>query len=176
MGKTKRNVLIIIVIFISLVLLSARAFVLINRWYDKHYFQFNAPVTVVLQRPIEIKERVKEVIQITEIINELPSIENLAPIEQYICDKWGAYECKTAIAIARAESGMREEAVGINTNKTIDVGIFQINTVHFKKEGCALKDLVDAYKNVDCAYQIWEDQGWTPWVAYNTGNFTAHYE
>ncbi|MCB1712928.1 MAG: transglycosylase SLT domain-containing protein, partial [Candidatus Riesia sp.] len=140
----------------------------VNAWYDLHYFQFNPIVQVQFNRPVEIKKREIKVEEVVNIINEIPELEGLdKDIEKYICEKWGPYDCKTAIAVARAESGIREDAININTNDTIDVGIFQINTVHFGKDGCALKDLVDQYKNVDCAYQIWEAQGWTPWVAFN---------
>lgn len=148
----------------------------VNSWYDSHYFQFNQPVKITLAKPVEIKERKLETTQIVEIVEQIPTLDNLQPIEQYICEKWGVYDCKTALAIARAESGMREDAININTNNTIDVGIYQINSVHFKKDGCNLKDLVDQYKNVDCAYQIYEAQGWSPWVAFKTGSFAGHLE
>lgn len=147
---------------------------IINNFFEEHRFQFNRPIEVVLKAPIEIVKRDKPKTQIVEIVKELDLPEGPSgPIEEYICEKWGPYDCKVAVAVARAESGMREDAVGINTNKTIDVGIFQINTVHFKKDGCNLKDLVDPYKNVDCAYQIYSEQGWTPWVAFNTGRFAS---
>ena len=93
------------------------------------------------------------------------------PLKKYICDKFGVYDCKTALAVASAESGLREQAVHINNNNTIDVGIFQINSIHFKQEGCSLKEIIDQYKNVDCAYGIWKVQGWNPWVAFINGNY-----
>ncbi len=146
----------------------------INSWYDTHYFQFNRIITVILKKPVEIKERKLEVTQIVNIVEQIPELEDLTPIEEYICEKWGVYHCQTALAVSRAESGMREDAFNINSNNTIDVGIFQINSVHFKKEGCSLKDLVDQYKNVDCAYEIYEDSGWGAWVSYTNSSFTQH--
>lgn len=148
----------------------------VNNWFDKHYFQFNKPIEVQLNAPIQVKERKISITQVIQVLNEVQPLENLTPIEKYICEKWGVYDCKTALAVAKAESGMREDAIGMNGGKSIDIGIFQINSVHFKRAGCSLKELVDAHKNVDCAYQIWKEQGWTPWSVFNNGSFKDHIE
>ena len=82
---------------------------------------------------------------------------------------------RIALAVSKAENGTRQpDRFNINTNGTIDIGIFQINSVHFKREGCSLAEIVDAYKNVDCAYQIWQEQGWNPWVAFTTNKYLGH--
>lgn len=95
------------------------------------------------------------------------------PIKKYICEKFGQYDCLTAVAVAQAESGMREDAVNLNSGKSLDTGIFQVNQVHWGQAGCSLKELVDAYKNVDCAYSIFKASGWTPWVSYNNNSYLA---
>lgn len=148
----------------------------VNNWFDKNYFQFNKPIEVKLNKPIEIKARKISVTQIIQVLNEIQPLENLTPIEKYICEKWGVYDCKTALAIAKAESGMREDAFHANTNNSIDVGIFQINSTHFKQPGCSLKEVSDMYKNVDCAYTIWKASGWNPWSVFNNGSFRNHIE
>ena len=158
---------IVILVFILL----GMGIYFVNSWFNTHYFVFSQPVKVAFFAPVEIKVRKPQVIEKKVILDYPEEIDT--PIEKYICDKWGTYDCKTALAIFKAESGLREDAVGINTNNTIDVGIAQINSVHFKKVGCSLKELVDAYKNVDCAYSIWKVQGFNPWVAYNNGNYIA---
>lgn len=85
--------------------------------------------------------------------------------EEYICYKFGK-DCRLALAVSQAENGTRQcDRFGVNTNKTIDVGIFQLNTVHLKK-GWKLADLTDCKKNIDYAYEIYQAQGWNPWVAY----------
>lgn len=157
-----------------LFLFAYRAFVKVNAWFNGHYFQFNQVMEVQFNQPIEIKERKVNVSQIVQVLNEVQPLENLTPIEEYICKKWGVYDCKTALAVARAESGMRENAININKNDTIDVGIFQINSVHFEQEGCSLKEVSDAYKNVDCAYGLWQVSNWSPWVAFLNGSFKNH--
>jgi hypothetical protein len=149
-------------------------FRVISNWFDNHRVQYNQPVKIVLNAPIEIVERKKDIEYIIEAVEELPKLDNLTPIEDYICEKWGVYDCRVALAVARAESGMRADAWNVNSNGSIDIGIFQLNSVHYKKDGCGLADVVDPYKNVDCAYQIWEAQGWTPWVAFTNGSFKGN--
>ena len=145
----------------------------VNNWFEHYRFQFNKPVVVTFKAPIEIKEREIEVREIVKVIGEIPNPVDLkTDTEKYIYEKFGIEDYKVAIAITRAESGLREDAININTNSTIDLGIFQINSVHFKKEFCTLKDVVTMKGNVDCAYEIYKASGWSPWVAFNTGAFT----
>lgn len=64
------------------------------------------------------------------------------------------------VRIARCESNYRAEAVNVNTNKTIDRGIFQINSIH--------KDLTNAQaynfeSNIEYAWSMYLKQGLTPW-------------
>ena len=148
----------------------------INDWFEGHKFQFNKPVEVTLNAPIEILEREAQIKEIVKVVEELPSLDNLTPIEDYICEKWGVFDCRVALAVSKAENGTRQpDRFHVNTNGTIDVGIFQINSVHFdNREGCSLAEIVDEYKNVDCAYQMWLEQGWTPWVAFTNGNFKSN--
>jgi len=146
----------------------------VNNFFNENTLQFNQVVNIQIKPPISVVKREIPTSEIVKVIERIPEYDQLeTDIEKYICDKFGAYDCKTAIAVAKAESGLREDAIGINTNKTIDVGIFQINTVHFKKPECQLKDIVDAKKNVDCAYSIWKAQGFQPWVAYTTNRYLA---
>lgn len=107
---------------------------------------------------------------IQEETARLAFYNSLSPVEQYICDKFGT-DCKTALAVSWAENGTRQcDRVNINSNKTLDVGVFQINSVHMKK-GFTLSDLADCKKNVDIAFGIFKVQGWTPWVAYKNGSY-----
>ena len=168
----KLKITIFSAIALLLIIIIGVAVIRINDWFETHRFQFNKPVEVRLNPPVEIVERQAQVREIVRVIEELPTLDNLTPIEQYICDKWGVFDCRIALAVSKAENGTRQpDRFNVNTNGTIDIGIFQINSVHFKREGCSLAEIVDAYKNVDCAYQIWQEQGWNPWVAFNNGNF-----
>ncbi len=135
----------------------------ITAFFDRKTLKFNYPVSVKFRKPVEVVERKEKIVYIKEFINSLPKPETA--IEKYICEKFKE-ECQIALWIAKSESGMREEAININNNGTIDMGIFQINSVHWKKEGCNPKSLLDAYKNTDCAYQIYQKSGWDAWVTY----------
>lgn len=93
--------------------------------------------------------------------------------EDYICYVFGK-DCKMALAVSQAENGTRKcDRFGVNTNKTIDFGVFQINTVHLKK-GWTVAELIDCHKNIDYAYEIYQAQGWHPWVAYQNGNYKQY--
>src|SRR5207249_2960289 len=77
----------------------------------------------------------------------------LTAYQQYACEKFGT-ACRVALAIQRAENPMgRCEIYHYNPNGTLDWGYFQINTVHLKRAGVNLRDLLDCKANIDFAYQ-----------------------
>lgn len=68
----------------------------------------------------------------------------------------------TAIRIAKAESGLRTDAINKNSNGTFDIGIFQINDVHSKR--ISRTDRFDYEKNIKFAYKLRTEQGnWNAW-------------
>lgn len=144
----------------------------ISKWFDAHEIKFNQVFNLQIQAPVTIKDRQVEIRQIVQVVNQIPNPVDLkTDTEKYIYEKFGLENYKLAIAIARAESGLREDAININSNNTIDVGIFQINQVNFKKPGCSLKEVSTMKGNVDCAYSMFQAQGFQPWVAFKTGAF-----
>ena len=166
-----RLIIIISLIFFTILLISTYYVTKsVNSFFDKNYLAFHK--AIILHKPITIEKRqaIKE-----RVILDYPE-EIDTPLEEYICNKFGTFDCKTALAVFKAESGLREDAININSNGTIDAGIAQINSVHFKKPGCSPKELFDAYKNVDCAYTIWKGSGWNAWVVYNTNRYLSKYE
>lgn len=67
-----------------------------------------------------------------------------------------------AIRIAKAESGLRPDAIGKNRNGTYDMGVFQINDVHSKRISRA--DRLNFEKNIRFAFQLRKEQGnWNAW-------------
>jgi hypothetical protein len=74
---------------------------------------------------------------------------------------------KMAIAIAKAESGLRVDAINENSNGTRDGGLFQVNDVH----GYSMEERLDLENNVRIAREIYEKSGWFPWVAYKSGAY-----
>lgn len=145
----------------------------ITAWFDRNTLEFNKVVEVKFNKPIEVKERQIEVSQVVKVMETIPHPDDLeTDVEKYIYEVFGIEDYKIALAIARSESGLREDALNTyNSNGTIDVGIFQINSVHFTKDGCSLKEVATMKGNVDCAYQIYQASGWTPWVVFNNGAF-----
>jgi len=161
--------LILIILSVASISIILKA---INNFFDQNYIQFNRVINIEIKAPFEIKKRAENPQEVIKIVEQLPKLEEVnSDIEKYICDKWGIYQCQVALAVAKAESGLKEDAFNVNSNGSIDVGIFQINSVHYKKQGCSLKEIIDPYKNVDCAYEIYQSSGWNAWSVYNNGSF-----
>ncbi len=66
----------------------------------------------------------------------------------------------TMIRIGKCESGLRPEALGVNTNKTVDRGVFQVNSIH---KTLSNADAFDFQKNIRYAYKLYLAQGFNPW-------------
>jgi len=84
-------------------------------------------------------------------------------------------DLQTAIAIAKAESGMNPKAKGgPNTNGTYDWGLMQINDVH--KPSDAVK--TEPYANAQAAFRIYKAAGskFTPWSTFANGAYKANME
>lgn len=149
------------------------AVIQVNKWFEKNKFFFQWPLQLTLHKPIQIVERELLRPQIIEVVNELPQIKDLTPIEEYICDTFGPYDCRLALAVFSAESNLREDAYNCNSNGSLDLGPAQINSVHWEKEGCGLQDLVDPYKNIECAKQIYDASGFGAWTVFKNGAFKS---
>jgi len=71
-----------------------------------------------------------------------------------------------AAAIALAESGGRPGAKNVNTNGSIDRGLWQINSIHGRLS------TFNVGANARAAVKIWRDAGgFSPWVTYKTGAY-----
>ena len=53
----KVKLIIFSVVLLFLFIIIGIAVIRINDWFETHRFQFNQPVIVTLQKPVEIKER-----------------------------------------------------------------------------------------------------------------------
>lgn len=143
------------------------------RWFDSNTLEVRSPIKTQSIVVVTKREKLRPIINLPETDKKAVSKVEDKDLAEYICSK--DWNCEVALAVATAESGMRADSVNLNNGHSLDVGIFQINLkYHGKKEGCSLADLADKYKNVDCAYSIWKQQGWNPWVAYTNGMYLAH--
>lgn len=98
----------------------------------------------------------------TPTIQPEPSLTDKQEVMTYILEVFGD-DADRAIWVAKCESGLRKNAINDkNPNGTTDYGVFQINSVHTKKRGEAFK--TDWKANVDTAKQIFDEQGFRPWV------------
>lgn len=61
-------------------------------------------------------------------------------IAEHICLATNGENCEVLVNLAKCESGLQKEAYHVNTNLTVDLGLFQWNSVHFNKisPNCAL--------------------------------------
>jgi hypothetical protein len=141
-------------------------------WFHQHYtLSFQSPIK--LQSPIVIAERM-----VNEEAAEAQADQHgrgLTAWQQYACRKFGPH-CRLALAIQRAENGQGKcEIYHYNTDGTLDWGYFQINTVHLKRPGLNLRDLLDCKANIDFAYQLFTEKGdFTPWSTYKSGAYRAY--
>jgi hypothetical protein len=142
----------------------------VNNWFEHHRFIFHAPVVLTFYTPIKIEIRVPEVI-VKEQIVEYPG-EIDTPIKKYICDKFGPYDCKIALAINCAEGNFRDEVFHVNDNGTIDFGCWQINQIHITDGEITAKAALDCFKATDWAYAKYKHDGnWEAWASHNNGSF-----
>jgi hypothetical protein len=100
---------------------------------------------------------------------------SLSAYQQYACTKFGP-ECRVALAIQRAENPQGKcEIYHYNADGTLDWGYFQINTVHLKRPGVNLRDLLDCKANIDFAYQLYlEKHGFTAWSTFKSGRYRRY--
>lgn len=72
------------------------------------------------------------------------------------------------VCTAKYESSFYERASNHNRNGSNDYGLFQINSIHFGRNGCpsSASGLYDAAANAKCAYQVYKAQGINAWYGY----------
>ena len=87
-------------------------------------------------------------------------------IETEIADVFGT-ECRIALAVAKAESGLNPKAINRNGDGSKDVGIFQINDKH----GWSDEERLDWKTNIRLAKELRDSRGWSEWAVYNNGSY-----
>lgn len=140
---------------------------------------------LVFKSPVEVSVWTNRVLTVNKVEHKTILVENTKEVDKivaesenpdiakYICDKFGVANCRTALAVAKAESGMKCDAIGVNTNDSVDAGLWQIN-VPSHKNNIPVADMFDCYKSTDYAYKLFTEQGFNPWVAYWTGKYLAN--
>ena len=133
-----------------------------------HYtFGLQSPILLHFRWPLVVAKRVKsEAAHQAQFDQRHP----LTAYQQYSCRKFGA-ACRVALAIQRAENPLGKcEIYHYNADGTLDWGYFQINTVHLKRPGLNLRDLLDCRANIDFAYRLYQEKGgFGAWSTYRNG-------
>ena len=159
--------------FPSLSFLFAAGLVLIlaGWWFHNRYtLTLQSPISLHFQSPIVVAKRV-----ISGDAAEAQADQHgrrLSAWQQYACQQFGP-DCRLALATQRAENPQGKcEIYHYNGDGTLDWGYFQINTVHLKRPGLNLRDLLDCKANIDFAYQLYREKGgFTPWSTFNNGAY-----
>lgn len=84
-------------------------------------------------------------------------------------------EIARAVAISLAENTSGDPAAEhVNTNGSIDYGLWQINSVH----NLPVSQLKDPQGNANAAFKIWSDAGrsWRPWSTFKSGKYMAFFQ
>lgn len=135
----------------------------------QYTISLQSPLRVGFQWPLVIAPRISP--EETNQAQADQSGRRLTAYQQYACNKFGP-ACRIALAVQRAENPRGAcEIYHYNTDGTLDWGYFQINTVHLKRAGVNLRDLLDCKANIDFAYQLYTERGFEPWSTFNNGAY-----
>lgn len=171
---TKRTKIITVGLCVALssLFLGLVGTILLNNWFEHNRLVFHSPIEVAFFQPVKVEERKPEVVKEVVTLEFPEDIDT--PIEKYICDKFGPYYCRIALAIVKAESNFNELAIHINDNSSVDLGCWQIN-FPLHKGTISPKDAFDCYKATDWAYAKFKRDGnFNAWVGFVNGNFKSH--
>lgn len=141
---------------------------------------FQARYTVTVQPPVRVRFQSPMLIAPRKSRADTAEAQadqlghRLTAYQQYACNKFGV-ACRVALAVQRAENPRGAcEIYHYNSDGTLDWGYFQINTVHLKRPGLNLRDLLDCKANIDFAYQLYTERGFDAWTAYTSGAYMEY--
>ncbi len=142
-------------------------------WFFSHYqLKFQNPVSIKIATPIYWIPRVMAM-NIT-IVKQADESNPLTEDQKFACKLFGK-DCVTALAIMRAESHNRHDAININKNGSADLGCFQLNTVHLAQIDTKNLNLLNCQDNAKAAYAIYKQQkGFTAWVTFASGDYKKY--
>jgi hypothetical protein len=80
---------------------------------------------------------------------------------------WTGDDLNIAVAVCLAESGGNPNAKHTNTNGSVDIGLWQVNSIH----GFDPNAMLHTLDNGKAAHQIWVASGWKAWTTFNTGAY-----
>ena len=155
---------------LALLLLSAAGIGVATIVLQAQYtFTLQSPFRIRFQWPLVIAPRISGAEAGAAQADQFG--RRLTAYQQYACNKFGP-ACRIALAVQRAENPRGTcEVYHYNSDGTLDWGYFQINTVHLKRAGVNLRDLLDCKANIDFAYQLYTERDFGPWTTFNSGAY-----
>ncbi|MGC9949056.1 MAG: hypothetical protein ABSF64_22030 [Bryobacteraceae bacterium] len=154
----------------GLLILSAAGVGLAAVVLQAHYtLTLQSPIRMRFQWPLVMAPRISPDEAAAARADQLG--RRLTAYQQYACNKFGS-ACRIALAVQRAENPRGAcEVYHYNSDGTLDWGYFQINTVHLKRAGVNLRDLLDCKANIDFAHKLYTERGFEPWTTFNSGAY-----
>jgi hypothetical protein len=155
---------------LGLLLLSAIGIGAVTVMFQAHYtLTLQSPLRVRFQWPLAISARISPAEAGAAQADQFG--RRLTAYQQYACNKFGS-ACRIALAVQRAENPRGAcEIYHYNSDGTLDWGYFQINTVHLKRAGMNLRNLLDCKANIDFAYKLYTERGFEPWTSFTSGAY-----
>lgn len=147
---------------------------LVYEIHSKYVFSMQSPIVMRFRSPLVVARREhNQYRQLAQHDQPHP----LTAYQEYTCSKFGD-ACRVALAIQRAENPTGKcEIYHYNTDGSLDWGYFQINTIHLKRPGIVLRNLLDCKTNIDFAYELYEERhGFSAWAAFNSGKYRRYLE
>ena len=130
-----------------------------------HYGSKNAPTVIV--EPTKVQEMVES----AKAESPKPKVVTELTIEQKIEIAFGK-DASVALAIAKAESGLRADAVGDTNTKYHSIGLFQIRLLPGR--GITEEQMKNPDENIKYAKEMHERQGWKPWSPFNNKSYLKY--
>ena len=165
--------------FVVMTISLFAAFVAVSNWFDEHEVIFQRVIEVKTQSPIRIEKRemVSPIVvykTVEEMVQDSPDVKRA----KRIVELWGGKNAAKALAVAKAESGFDCNRFNVNSNNTVDLSIFQVNSLWMKNY--PLEEIANCDRNIEIAYEIWDradgvvgngEGDFTPWVAYQNEGY-----
>lgn len=122
-----------------------------------------------------LSEKVVEVMVEVEKPVETEFDSEKHEILAYIVEKFGEDSADAITLVRKCENSTFDQTrTNHNNNGSVDYGVFQINSIHTARFGEEFK--TDWKANVDVAYEIFSEQGWSPWACSSTIGVKSFWE
>ena len=155
MDKINFIIYSIIIAIFTIIIIILHALTLSNNTLWERQLQNERFINLILSSKFDTRIGLQQGIDYIDgqsVVNEKIDRENVIDI---IKKTWRK-DWKIGVAIGDCESKLKSNARHINTNGTVDVSIFQINSIH-------KLDVTDIVANASFAYILYREQGTNPW-------------